>query len=248
MSESKVLSAEVATAAPAAPLPPAGDAQRDEKKRRLETLVAEATQLRDELGIEAIDPAKLRHVDNDIVGFANRGQHLDGSEVEGALSAYVYKWEEARGNNGMAVEERKTEGWFIVDASMPEERRRLSVDGTRRWGTTILMRITRERAEALDVVDRRRRIARLEGVSATILEEAERKGVNVYDLEDARTPAHIRTMAKAQVAAGEAARAAMVSNMRQAGRAGATRVLAQELATKRFDRALRDGTVPGLTA
>lgn len=248
MSEPRILSAEeAASATPDAPLLPPGDAQREAKKKEFETLVQRATELRDELGIEAIDPHKLRHVDNEIAVFTDRPHQLDGSEVEGKLPNFAYKWEEARGNNGMSVEERKAEGWVVVDSSMPEERRRISVDGTRRWGTTVLMRITKARYEALEVVDRRRRIARMEGVSAAVLESAEKAGINVYEQSDPNTPAHIRAaFGAAQAASAEAARAAMVSTMRQAGRAGAKRVLASELANTRLERAIREGTVPGL--
>lgn len=243
-----VLSAEQAaqTAADTTTLPPAGDARRDELKRRADALDAAADQLREAAGIAAAD-ASAFDVDNEIGRFAGNG--LDGSQVSGALADYVYVWEQADIHNrfgGLWVTQAKSKGWEVVSGSMPEASERRFVDGTRRWGDTILLRMPRERYEALEAADRRRRLARTEGVSIALLEEAERKGLAVYDLDNPQTP-RAREIAQAQRAAAEAARSTMVSTMRQAGRSGAQRVLASELATKRLDRAIRTGTVPGLT-
>lgn len=245
-----VLTAEDAAsrAADTASLPPAGDARREELRRRADALDAAAEALRESAGIESANPAAFE-VDNEIGRFSGGG--FDGSQVSGALGDFVYVWEQADINNrqgGLWVTQAKALGWEVVQGDMPEARERRYVDGTRRWGDTILLRIRKERYAALEAADRRRRLARSEGISLAILEEAERKGIKVHDLTSDATPAGIRQLAAAQRAAAEAARSTMVSTMRQAGRGGAQRVLASELASRRFDRALRDGTVPGMPA
>lgn len=243
-----VSAAQAETMTPGEGLPPAGDARRDEMKRRLEELQRmQADFERDFEGeIGAVDPSKLR-VENEIA------QHFDPStkmlEVTNADPDYVYLWEQADIHNrhgGLWVTSRKAMGWEVVEGSMKEARDKRAVDGTRRVGDVILMRIRRERYLALEEADRRRRIARSEGISLHVLEEAERKGVRVHDLEDSRTPEHILRFAHAQAAAGEAARRTMVSTMAQADRSK-SRVLASSLADRRLESAIRSGTVPGLT-
>jgi hypothetical protein len=252
--EVTILDATGAAQADAAPLPPAGDARRDEMKQRYDVLMAQAAAFEADFG--AIDPRKLRP-ENDIARFSDAatepgayvGRPIDGSEVDGALPGYTYTWEQADINNrygALWVTGRKALGWEVVTGSMPEEQRRRIVDGTRRWGDTILLRIPTARYEVLEADDRRRRLARGEGIALNVLEEAERKGVKVHDLASDRTPAHIRAFAHAQAAAAEAARSTMVSTMRQAGRSGATRVLASEIANRRLSKAIRDGSVPGM--
>jgi hypothetical protein len=197
--------------------------------------------------IGAIDPAKLTHVDNDIA------RHFDPSskmlEVSNARPERVYYWEQADPSGrwgNVWVLDRKSRGWKVIDSKDVEARDKLAVDGTRRVGDVILMWIEKDRYDELMVADRRRRIARKEGLSVELLERAERAGVKIHDLASSATPAHIRQFARAQVAAGDAARATMVSTMRQAGRGGATRAMASEIANRRVEDALRAGTIPGL--
>lgn len=245
-----VLSAtDAATAvADTATLPPPGDARRDELKARHAKLMAEAEQLQKDLGIESVDPKALR-IDNEIARFAAPGR--DGSEIENPQPGFVYCWEQADIRNvggGLWVTAAKSKGWQVVDGSMPEEPNRRHVDGTRRWGDTILMRIRTERFVALEMADRRRRLAIKEGVSVGMLEDAERRGMaKVWDANDPNLPAHIAAaLPTAQRAGAEAARATMVSTMRQAR---PTRGMhAAELAEKRFTNALKTGTVPGMPA
>ncbi len=242
----KVLSAEQAAAAALDPLPPAGYARDEEKRRRADALREAADRLDPDVG--SIDPRAF-DVENDIGQYSARG--LDGSEVSGALDEYVYHWEQAdirNAHGGLWVTQAKSVGWEVVQgSSMPEAKERMHVDGTRRWGDTILMRIKRERYEAIQIVNRRRILSRSEGVSANVLAQAEKTGIAVHDLESSDTPTHIRQMARAQRAAAEAARSTMVHHMRQA-RPGRGNVGAAELANRKFDAALRSGKVPGMPA
>jgi len=241
-----ILTAEQAVNATADPLPPPGFARDEEKRRRAEALRAAADVLDPDHG--TVDPSVF-DVENEIGQYADAGQGLDGSEVSGALDEYVYHWEQADIHNkwgGVWVTQAKSIGWEVVSGSMPEANERRYVDGTRRWGDTILMRIQRERYERLQLADRRRRLARSEGVSAAVLEHAERAGVVVHDLESTKTPRHIKQMAQAQRAAAESARSTMVSHMKQAR--GERGELAANLAARKFDGALRSGKVPGMPA
>jgi len=234
-----VLSAEQAasTAADVTTLPPPGDARREELRRRADALHAAGEALAGAAEIGTVDPSKLK-IENEIACYSGNG--FDGSEVTNANPAYAYIWENFRSD--MWVTQAKALGWRVVEGDMPEARERRSVDGTRRWGDTILLYVSKERYAALDAADRRRRIARKEGVGLAVLEAAERAGIPMHDLESNNPRA--QQLAVAQRAAAEAARATMVSTMRQA-RPG-QRVLASELANRKFDRALREGTVPGM--
>lgn len=249
-SPAPVPAAVAATATPA-DLPPAGDARRDEMKRRLDQLNADRAQFEADFAgeIGAIDPAKLdpKNVDREIA------VHFDPSskmlEVTDARPDRVYFWEQADpgGRFGNVwVLSRKATGWKVIDSKDREARDKMAVDGTRRVGDAILMWIERERYEQLMIADRRRRIARKEGLSVELLERAERAGVQIHDLTNPQTPRARELFARAQAAAGDAARATMVSTMRQAGRGGATRAMASEIANRRVEDALRAGTIPGL--
>jgi hypothetical protein len=245
-----VLTAEEAAtqAADISSLPEAGEARRDALRARADRLEAAAEQMRTSADIGSIDPSAFK-VDREIGQYSDHGRGLDGSEVSGALSEYVYRWEQADIRNqwgGVWVTQSQALGWEIVGGDMPESRERRHVDGTRRWGDTILMRIRRERYEAIQIAAQRRRLARSEGIPSQVLEHAERAGITVHDLEDPNTPSRIKQMAVAQRAAAESARATMVRHMRQARSVRGE--AAHEIANRRFDAALRDGKVPGMPA
>lgn len=245
---------QAATAAPsAAAAMPAGDARREEMKRDADALNAQAAAFREKyqgdvgsIPADKLDPA---NVDNDIVREFDPITKM--LEVQDKVPGKTYLWEQADIHGrfgGFWVTARKAVGWEVVASgpNFPEARNLLAVDGTRRCGDAILMRIDTHRYEELERADRRRRVARMQGVSVKLIEQAEKAGVLIHDLVNPSTP-RARDIAKAQVAAAEAARATMVSTMRQAGRGGMTRALASEIANKRIDGAIRAGTVAGLT-
>lgn len=229
-------------------LPPAGDARREELKRRYDALTQEADKLKADLEIESIDPSAFE-VENDIA------QHFDPAtkmlEVSNPNSSFVYRWEQADiyvKHGGVFVTIAKSYGWEVVSTSgNVEGHEHRGVDGTRRVGDAILMRIRKDRFIALEINNRRRRLARRAGVSVKALELADRAGIKLHDLNDSSTPEHVRNFAIAQAAAATAAREAMVSNLKQVSRGG-KRVLAAELANKRLEKAIRAGTVPGMPA
>lgn len=228
-------------------LPPAGHERREELKRRMDALTKEAEHIASEMEIEGINPKAL-DIDNEIA------DHFDPAtsmlDVSDANPSYVYRWEQADLYNRQGniwVTTRKAEGWEVVSGSDPEAKNCRQVDGTRRVGDAILMRIRKDRYIALELADRRRRLSRSESVSLKALEMAEKAGIPVHDLSNANTPKHILQFAEAQAAAATAARQTMVRHMRQVGGQG-KRVLASELASRRLDSAIRSGRVPGMPA
>jgi hypothetical protein len=243
----KVVSADEAmtAAADVTNLPPAGDARRDELKRRSDQLRAAADQLAQAAGVEAIDLSKVQP-ENEIA------QHFDPLSgmlaVTNRLPEYEYRWEQADIRNQFGntwVTTAKALGWEIVSGPMPESMEHRAVDSTRRVGDVILMRIRKERYDALMARQRRINIARSEGVGVQLLEQAERAGVPLHDLTSPSAPAHLVQHAQAQLEAGRAARAAYVRHTPQArSMRGAA---ASEIASRKLDRMIRGGTVPGLT-
>jgi hypothetical protein len=130
----------------------------------------------------------------------------------------------------------KALGWEIVSGPRdvaPEAWDHREVDGTRRVGDVILMRIRKERYHSLQAAERRKNLARQEGIDVAVLEAAEKAGIIAHDLTSSATPQHIRRMAEAQVESARAARAAFVSASPQA-RPGAQRVTSSQHVARRL--------------
>lgn len=238
--------AAMANAADLSNLPPAGDERREELKRRADSLRAAADQLASAAGVEAIDLSKVKPENEIADAFDPLSGMLKVSDANDA--EYVYKWEQADlyGRFGnIWVTSSKALGYETVSGSMPEAREHRQVDGTRRVGDAILMRIRKERYAALQARQRRVNVARQEGVGVQLIEAAEKAGISAIDLTSPTAPAHILRHAEAQREAARAARAAYVHTAPQA-RPGANRTLASELAGRKFDSMIRTGTVPGL--
>jgi len=143
------------------PLPPPGDARREELSRRTDELEEMAEELSENVG--TIDPRVLEP-DPAIMGQFNM---LD---VSNADPAYRYCWVYT-GQLGSMVKMKLVEGWEVVQGDMQEAKELTQGDGTRRLADVLLMRIRLDRAIMLDRQDRERRERQQQAVTAQ-LEEA----------------------------------------------------------------------------
>jgi hypothetical protein len=229
--DSAAADAAMAQAADATTLPPNGDARREELKRRSDALRQAADEMAAAAGIESIDPSKLQP-ENEIAQHFNPATHM--LDVSKRQPGYEYRWESANPRlNGVAITMAKNLGWELVVGNDPEAREHREVDGTRRVGDAILMRIRTERYVSLQARQRRINLARSEGIDVAVLEQAEKAGIVAHDLASSKTPQHIRRHAEAQVESARAARAAFVASGPQA-RPGANRMTAAEHSARRL--------------
>ena len=201
-------------------LPPAGDARREELRRRGDQLTQQAEQA-PQLEGGAIDPRKF-NVDRELAA------RFNSLEVSNQVDGYVYCW--VRFGKGVmddvgrkrALRVRDAEGhlcpvWEVVRGDMPEARELLDVQGFRVLGDVLLMRCRQELYDAVQAYEAELRRRQQEGVNTTLRELGERHGVTVHtDLND---PVMKRALSHAH---------------------------AQQVASNQVDRALREGTVPGL--
>lgn len=133
------------------PLPPAGDERREELRKRDDELAEAGETLASETGMESIDPSKLK-VDNEIATLFDSRHAL---KISGLQRGYVYKLASVR-QDGQQIDDAKQEGYEVVSGDAPEARERMGVGGdtTRHFGDCILMRIRKDQWIALK---RRRR-------------------------------------------------------------------------------------------
>lgn len=167
-------------------LPDAGHARREEMKRRMATLEAEAAKLEAELEVQGIDPARLSA---DAVEREVRAATSDVGEVRvsNAQPGFAYTWifrDPMNRFGGRQVYAMQALGWERVVGSMPESVEHKSVTNERWVADCLLMRCTIERFMALQLIDRKRRLAQQEGVSADLFERASRAGIRVTNLRD----------------------------------------------------------------
>lgn len=137
--------------------------------------------------------------------------------ISNAQKGFEYGWVCFR-QNGLMVERAKIDGWVVVSGSDLESREHLQPDGTRRVGDVLLMRISKDKAIMIRRRHRELRIRQREGVVAPLHELAAKNSRYVIIHSDPNDPL-IQRLAKQQLAKG--------------------------IASKRFDAALRGGTVPG---
>lgn len=206
------------------PLPPAGDARRDELARRADELQEQA----ETAGIVGgkIDPKAFK-LDRDIA----RSIMNNELEISGALPDYRYCWPWT-GQQGFQVKTklarraRDESGalvptWEVVNGDMPEAVECKQADGTRRVGDTLLMRCKKHLAEQLDAQDEAIRLRREASINEPLEELARKypKLVRVHtDLNDPTLQAGLRRSA------------------------------ARGIAAQQFNTAIREGAVPGMPA
>jgi hypothetical protein len=207
------------TATPENPsgLPPPGDAQREAKLKQRDELLRMADQLNSEIEGGTIDPKKLEPI-NEILGIYDIAML-----VSGRLDTHEYCWVHApiaENAGAKQVVLKKMLGWEVVQGEHPEcrDRELMGRDGTttRRFGDTILMRITKEKYQELWRRDEEKRRRIEKGIDEALMDMGEKyrgKGITVS-----------RTLSTEQ--------------LRGAG--------AQHLAGQKLDQMLREGNMPGL--
>ena len=198
-------------------LPPAGDARRDELKRRDDALAEAAETRAAEAGVSAVNPAAFR-VESDLA------QHFNELDVTAQDPAYAYCWVNS-GHFMRFVKMKLAQGWEVVQGDMPEaiELKGMGADTTRRLGDVILMRIQKDRKLLLDRQERAHRRAVESGVTSTLDELGEKyrdKGVIIHTNMDAANPRLLKTMAQ--------------------------RAQARSIAGRTTDHLIREGRMPGV--
>lgn len=155
------------------PLPPSGDAQRDEIKRRLDTLEERArAQFPD---VERINPDKLKP-DNEILGPIAEMPNMLG--VTDPQPGRKYKWVYT-GQNGYFITQARLQGWVPVQGKDPEAEGRTWTDTTRKLGDTILMWLSEERYRQLAKQDFQKRMLQQRSITADLEDQGQQMGVPV---------------------------------------------------------------------
>ncbi len=164
------------------PLPDPGHERREALKNRLEGLNIEAANIAAEIEVETVDPNKLEP-DREILQHYNSGDLPVSNRQDG----FEYCWVFADPRNNMAgrqVFKKKVQGWEVVNGNMPESSDHRHVDGTRRVGDVLLMRIRYDRYVKLRREEREVLRRREQGVSEGFMELGQKhasKGIKVYD-------------------------------------------------------------------
>ena len=200
-------------------LPPAGDARRDELKRRDDALAEEAETRSASAEHYAADPKAFR-VESEIA------QRFTELEVSHQDPMFAYCWVNS-GHFGRFIKMKSAQGWEVVQGDMPEaiELKGIGADTTRRLGDVILMRIQKDRKLLLDRQERAHRRAVESGVTSTLEEMGEKyrdKGVLVHTNMAGTNPRLLDAMQK--------------------------RAQAHGIAGRTTDQLLREGRMPGVPA
>lgn len=201
-----------------AKLPPAGHAQRETLKQRADVIEEQAaTQF---AGVESVDPDRLE-IERELA------QHFNELDVTNADPNYVYRWINFSSNGGISLRRAiaPPERWEVVTGDMSEAVELKAVDGTRKLGDVLLVRMTRKRYEILEKV-REDQARRQQGGHESNLREMGRrhpKAIKVYGNENMPPEVNKRLTHPSQSA---------INAMRGA-----------EAAATEFDGALREGSL-----
>ena len=201
------------------PLPDPGHERREALKMRLEKLNAEAAELSAELEVEGVDPSKVEP-DREIIRHFNSGDLPVSNRQDG----FEYCWVFADPRNNMAgrhVFKKRYQGWEVVTGNMPESADHRHVDGTRRVGDVLLMRIRYDRYVKLRREERKTLERREAGVAEGFMELGAKHahhGIKVYDTVPDNAMKHAQATA------------------------------AQERATRMTDKWVKGGNMPGTPA
>lgn len=203
----------------------AGHAKREQLKRRSDQLAEQGEQLAADMKMDGFSEAALTP-DDEIQAMLWR----DGSEVTNAQPGYCYMWvcvEFPSTSRGMAVLGMQSQGWVVVGGNDPESPEYRTVDGTRKYGDAILMRITEQQKRAndyrVDLINAKRSGKEDEATQ----ELAERYGIRVVSLDNL-SPEHRRIVE----------RRAAAQNAKH---------FAKNAAMQKLDEDIRTGSVPGMS-
>jgi hypothetical protein len=162
-------------------LPEAGDARRDELKKKHDALMEEAEKLAEELGLYGIAPGRLSPdgVDREV-----RQATGDQGEVyvSNADMNHRYGWVygDPKGQYGNRfVNAFKVLGWEVVGGQQREAWEHRKPDGTRWVADCLLMRTRLDNYLRLQQLDRKKRKARHEGITAGLDELGDKYGVKI---------------------------------------------------------------------
>ena len=150
------------------PLPPPGDARREEMGRRTDEL----QELAEKQERVAIDPESLK-VDPELA------RHFNDLDVTEKDSLYDYCWVFS-GQHGTFIKRKLAQKWEVVTGDMPEARELMDVGGLRRLGDVILMRIRKDNHARLLLHDRDMRRRQQRAVDSRLKELGEKAGIKVH--------------------------------------------------------------------
>lgn len=197
-----------------------GYARREELKVQADQLEQQADEMNAQADVGAIDPNALLP-DDEIQSILSR----ESEEVTNPVPGFCYMWANveypanARGSQILALQ---TKGWHVVNGDMEESIEYKTVDGTRKLGDCILMRIDARRKAAIDHQYELLNAKRMSNDPALIETLQAKYGIKVvsYDnmTDEART--HLDKQAAKQ--------------------------FAKRAAEQRIHQDLRQGTVPGV--
>lgn len=162
-------------------LPPAGDARREELKRRDDDLAARLAKIEEALGFDnsagpAVDIARIP-IENEIAS------KFDYLKVTDAQPEFAYYWANEKAAHGLDMTAHQTMGYEIVCGDMPEARNTKDVRGYRVIGDVILMRTPLDNYLKLRQLDRQKRQMREDSVTATLQAMGDRwarRGIKVH--------------------------------------------------------------------
>lgn len=204
-----------------APLADPGYTRDEQLIARQDQLEETAQHMNDTSDVRGVDPLAML-ADEELQALLAK----DGSEVSEPQQGSCYMWaciEFPSSARGIAVLQLQAVGWQVVKGDDPEAREYKTVDGTRKLGDSILLRIDARRKFLLDT-----RIAQLnakrEGdTSDSLRDRARRLGINVVSFDEMTPEQQQRLERRSQ------------------------QEFSKQAATQRFAGNLRDGTVPGVS-
>lgn len=201
-----------------ATLPKAGHAQREIIKQRVDAMEEQAaTQF---ANVDAVNPDRFE-VERELA------QHFNELEVTNADPNFVYRWINFSSNGGIALRRAiaPPERWEVVTGDMPEASELRAVDGTRKLGDVLLVRMSRKRYDILEKVKEEQRQRQQGGYENNLRELGRRnpKAIKVYG-QDNMPPEMTKRLTNPSQNAINAMRGA-------------------EAAAQQFDGALREGAL-----
>jgi len=202
-----------------ADLEEAGYKRNEQLARRADELAERAETAGPE--VYGIDPDVVAP-DREILSRLRPEGMLDGSHVTNRQPGWEYCWV-YYGLNSQFVWQKKYLGWRVVTGSDPECQEYKEVDGTRRIGDVLLMKIPRERYLEIEEQKAKRRDEQYLGIKARLQELSDKSGIRIYD-----------DLSKVDVGG------------RNLADVMERKAAARDVAMQHIDRKLRDGDVPGI--
>lgn len=217
-------------ASPPLPLPPAGDARRDELAKRTDALEQKAeTQYADRGAIphdhNALRPDRNREIQDHI--------HKSHLEIGTDHPFYVVKWVNYRNQDGHMVWDAKSKGWQVATIKDFPEAQQMGLvreDNTLRVGDVMLMFIRKDEHLKIEQREKEKRLRQQFGVEAEIHNLAQRhSGI----FAGAVTP-ELGT-------SGNMSQSSLKHLEKMEAKSAARRVAAQHIGNR-----MRQGPIPGL--